>query len=174
GANVFRWTISNGTCTPSSDTVTLTRYQTPTVASVGLEQTICETASGTMAANIPSAGTGTWTLVSGAGTITTASSATTTITGLGYGANVFRWTISNGTCTPLSDTVTLTRYQTPTVASAGLDQTFCETATATMAANIPSAGTGTWTLVSGSGTITTASSATTNISGLGCGGHVFR
>src|SRR4029078_3332635 len=153
GPNVFRWTISNGTCTPSSDTVTLTRYQSPSVADAGLDETFCETATATMAANIPSAGTGSWSLVSGAGTITTASSATTTITALGYGANVFRWTISNGTCTPSSDTVTLTRYQTPAVASACLDQTFCETASATMAANIPSAGTGTWTLVSGAGTI---------------------
>src|SRR4029078_1313585 len=149
GPNVFRWTISNGTCTPSSDIVTLTRYQSPSVADAGLDETFCETATATMAANTPSAGTATWTLVSGAGTITTASSASTTITALGYGPNVFRWTISNGTCAPSSDTVTLTRYQTPTVADAGLDQTFCETATATMAANSPTAGTGAWTFVSG-------------------------
>ncbi|MBZ4037912.1 hypothetical protein K6T82_24425, partial [Flavobacterium sp. 17A] len=76
--------------------------------------------------NAPTVGTGTWTLVSGTGTITTPSSNTSGVTALGYGANVFRWTISNGSCTSSSSEVTITRNQTPTVSNAGSNQTQCE------------------------------------------------
>ncbi|MBZ4037914.1 hypothetical protein K6T82_24435, partial [Flavobacterium sp. 17A] len=69
-----------------------TRNQTPTVSNAGSNQTQCETATATLAGNAPTVGTGTWTLVSGTGTITTPSSNTSGVTALGYGANVFRWT----------------------------------------------------------------------------------
>src|SRR5439155_866951 len=108
--------------------------------SAGLDQQLCETSAATLAGNSPTSGTGAWSLVSGSGTITTPGSASSGVTGLGYGANVFRWTISNGSCTPSSDQVTITRYQPPTVASAGLDQQLCETSTATLAGNSPTSG----------------------------------
>ncbi|MBZ4037839.1 hypothetical protein K6T82_24005, partial [Flavobacterium sp. 17A] len=174
GANVFRWTISNGSCTSSSSDVTITRNQTPTASNAGSNQTQCETATATLAGNAPTVGTGTWTLVSGAGTITTPSSNTSGVTALGYGANVFRWTISNGSCTSSSSEVTITRNQTPTASNAGSNQTQCETATATLAGNAPTVGTGTWTLVSGAGTITTPSSNTSGVTALGYGANVFR
>ena len=56
------------------------------------------------------------------------------------------------TCASLS--VTVDQF---TAASAGTDQSVCAT-TATLAGNTPATGGGTWTLVSGSGTITTPSS----------------
>ncbi|MBZ4036054.1 hypothetical protein K6T82_14870, partial [Flavobacterium sp. 17A] len=174
GANVFRWTISNGSCTSSSSEMTITRNQTPTASNAGSNQTQCETATATLAGNAPTVGTGTWTLVSGTGTITTPSARNSGVTALGYGANVFRWTISNGSCTSSSSEVTITRNQTPTVSNAGSNQTQCETATATLAGNAPTVGTGTWTLVSGTGTITTPSSNTSGVTALGYGANVFR
>ncbi|MBK6347069.1 MAG: hypothetical protein IPF68_14250 [Bacteroidales bacterium] len=39
----------------------------------------------------------------GAGTLATPSDPTTTLKGLSAGTYVFRWTISNGTCTPVAD-----------------------------------------------------------------------
>ncbi|PWA08906.1 DUF7507 domain-containing protein, partial [Flavobacterium laiguense] len=174
GANVFRWTISNGTCTASTDEMTITRYQTPTTANAGPDQNKCETTTATLAGNTPTVGTGTWTLVSGAGAITTPTSPTSGVSALGYGANVFRWTISNGACTASTDEVTITRYQTPTTANAGTDQTKCETTTATLAGNTPTVGTGNWTLVSGAGTITTPTSPTTEVTALGYGANIFR
>ena len=48
-----------------------------------------------------------WTLVSGTGTITTPTSPTSGITGLGLGANVFKWTISSPPCASTSDQVTI-------------------------------------------------------------------
>ena len=154
GANVFRWTISNGSCTASASTVTITRDQTPTASNAGPNQTQCETATATLAGNTATVGTGLWTLVSGTGTITTPTSPTSGITALGYGANVFRWTISNGSCTASASTVTITRNQTPTVANAGLDQTgvtTCGLTTVTLGGNAPAVGTGRWTVVSGAG-----------------------
>ncbi len=172
GANVFRWTISNGTCPPSIDDVIITRDPVPTTAAAGPDQTLC-TSSATLAGNTPSTGTGTWTLISGNGTITSPNSPASGVTGLGVGANVFRWTISNGTCPPSFDEVTITRDPVPTTAAAGPDQTLCDSVT-TMAANTPVTGTGTWTLISGTGTISSPTSPVTTITSLGTGVNIFR
>ncbi|WP_300978989.1 gliding motility-associated C-terminal domain-containing protein, partial [Flavobacterium sp.] len=150
-------------CAATSDEVTITRYKNPSTANAGMDQTQCETATATFAGNTPAVGTGTWTLVSGAGSITSPSSATSGITGLGYGANVFRWTISNGTCAATSDEVTITRYKNPSTANAGIDQTQCGNGNFTVTANIATVGIGTWTIESGSGSIADINSASTEI-----------
>ena len=65
---VLRWTISNPPCTASTDDVTVTFSQNPTVANAGADQTgsaLCGLTSTTLAGNTPSAGTGTWSIVSG-------------------------------------------------------------------------------------------------------------
>jgi hypothetical protein len=172
GANTFRWTISNGACTPSTDDVVITGFAIPTTANAGPDQNLCATTA-TLAGNVPSTGTGMWSLVSGSGNITSSTSATSTITGLGVGPNTFRWTISNGTCTPSKDDVIITGVANPTTANAGPAQSGCITS-ATMAGNAPSTGTGQWTLVSGTGTITNASSPATTVTGIGAGANTFR
>ncbi|HRD37391.1 MAG TPA: hypothetical protein PLC65_02060, partial [Bacteroidia bacterium] len=92
-------------------------------------------------ANTTTAGSGLWTLVSGAGTITTPSAANTGITGLGVGNNVFQWTTSNGVCASSSATTSVYRYDFPTTSVAGPSQSVCAT-TATLAGNTPAVGTG--------------------------------
>lgn len=144
----------------------------PTTANAGINQTVCST-SATLAGNTPVTGTGTWTLVSGAGTITTPSSPSSGVTGLGAGANVFQWSISSAGCPTSTSTVTITNTGGPTTAAAGSNQTVCGT-TATLAGNTPTTGTGVWTLVSGAGTITTPTSPTSGITGLGVGANVFQ
>src|SRR5262249_41570696 len=104
GSYVFRWTITSGTCTSSAD-IQVVFWQTPTTANAGPNQNLCESTTATLAGNTPTVGTGVWTLVSGTGTITTPSSPTSGVTGLGYGPTVFQWTISNGACTVSSSTV---------------------------------------------------------------------
>src|ERR1035437_9966686 len=61
-----------------------------------------------LAGNAPVVGTGVWTLVSGTGTITTPSSPTSGVTGLGIGTAVFQWTISNPPCSSTFDQVSIT------------------------------------------------------------------
>ncbi len=172
GDNIFRWTISNGTCTPSTDDVIISSMAQPTTSTAGPAQTVCTTTA-TMAGNTPSVGTGLWSLVSGAGTITAPSNPTSTITGLGTGSNTFSWTISNSPCSSSSSNVIITLGGTITIAAAGSDQSVCSTS-ATLAGNAPSAGTGLWSRVTGTGTITNASSPTSTVTGLGAGSNTFR
>ncbi|MDY0780663.1 VCBS domain-containing protein, partial [Tenacibaculum sp. IB213877] len=73
----LRWTISNGSCTDSTDDVVLTNDALPTTAAAGTDQTQCNTPGFTMAANTPTVGTGIWSIVSGTATIADTSSPTT-------------------------------------------------------------------------------------------------
>ncbi len=178
GTYVFTWTISNAPCTASSDNVNVIVNGAPTSANAGPDQTVCIGSTVTMAGNTASTGTGTWTKVSGpaGGTITTASSPTSTITALGVGTYVYQWTITNAPCTASSDQMTIIVNGAPTTALAGADQTICETTTmVTMAGNTATSGTGTWIQVSGpsAATITTPSSPTTTISSLTAGVYTF-
>ena len=180
GANVFRWTVSNGTCTPSTSDVTITLFEPPTTANAGSNQTLCglnTTTNATLNAANPAVGTGVWTIVSGTGSFSNVNSANATVSGLAYGANVFRWTVSNGNCTASTADVTITLFEPATIANAGVSQTLCGLNTATTAnitANTPTAGTGTWTVVSGSGVFANANVPNTSISGLSYGTNLFR
>ena len=67
---VLRWTITNVPCAPSTDDVTITFNQNPSVANAGLDQTgasMCGLTSTTLTASTPTVGTGYWTITGGAG-----------------------------------------------------------------------------------------------------------
>jgi len=164
-----------GACTsnPSSATANVTTIAL-TTAAAGIDQSICSGTTATMAGNAVGGGeTGTWTWVSGtgSGTITTPNSETTTITGLVAGSNTYRWTITSGSCSSTDDVVIA---QGPLTADAGSDQSVCTT-TGTMNGTAASGGaTGAWSLISGTGTITTPASEITGLTALGLGANVFR
>jgi hypothetical protein len=82
------------------------------------------------------------------------------------GNATLRWTISNG-CGTSTDDVIITRTAAPTSALAGPDQSVCAT-TATLAGNTPATGTGMWTVIAGTATITTPTSPTSGITNIGC------
>src|SRR5258706_450603 len=171
GANTFVWTISNASCPSSSDTVTITRDQNPTTAAAGSDQTVCSTTA-TLAGNTATVGSGAWTVIAGSATVTAPGNPTSGVTGLTVGANTFVWTISNGVCPSSSDTVTIMRDESPTTANAGSDQEVCAT-TATLAGNTPTVGTGAWTVIAGSATVTTPSSPTSGVTSLSVGANTF-
>ncbi|MEO8732950.1 MAG: hypothetical protein ABI373_01330, partial [Flavobacteriales bacterium] len=161
GGNVFQWTVDYQTCGTRTDQVTVTRFNSAqAVADAGPDQQFCQpTNSATLAGNTAvSPAVGTWTLVNGAGTITALNSPTTSVIGLAVGLNRFRWTINNGPCgTPTQDEVVITIYSnTQPVANAGPDISICSpTSSVTMNGNVVNApATGTWSVVSGTGTIT--------------------
>lgn len=100
-----------GSCTSGSMTsssfLTVTVTASPTTSAAGSDQTTgsCVTTA-TLAGNTPVTGTGTWTIVSGPGSITTPTSPTSGVTGLSAGvATTFRWTITNGACTSTDDVI---------------------------------------------------------------------
>ncbi|MBI1769315.1 MAG: S-layer family protein, partial [Bacteroidetes bacterium] len=95
----LRWTISSGVCTPSTDDVVLTNYSSaaPSGLIAGSDIVQCNNGSFTLAGSAATTGTGLWSVVSGAVTITTPTSNTSTVTGLAAGNSAtLRWTITNG------------------------------------------------------------------------------
>src|SRR5688572_14222860 len=163
----LRWTISNGVCPSTSDNVQITFNTPPTVATAGTDQTLCSTAA-TLAGNTPATGSGLWTIVSGTGgSFALATDPATTFTGTAGNTYVLQWTISNGVCAPSSDQVTIKFDTNPLpTAAAGTDQTLCATST-TLAANAPTTGIGTWTIMSGAGgSFVNANSPTTVFNGV--------
>jgi hypothetical protein len=169
GSYVLRWTISNGVCAPSTADIIVNFYQTPTTANAGTDQSNCNNSTFTLAGNSPSVGTGLWTVVSGSATISNPNSPASTLTNLAAGnAATLRWTITNGTCSSTDD-VTLTNYATPTTANAGTDQSNCNNSNFTLNGNVPTIGTGLWSVVSGSVTITNPGTATSTVTNLAVG-----
>jgi len=170
GNNTFRWTITN-ICGSSTSDVVITN-DGPSPAQAGANQTICNGDSTIMAGNAPSVGTGVWMLMSGSGTIGNPTNPTTTINGLGLGANIFRWTTTRASCTSTSE-VTLTVVNSTITSNAGSNQNICGT-NATLAGNSPAPGTGLWSVINGSATFNTSNSPTTTISGLSPGINTLR
>lgn len=149
----------------------------PSTATAGIDQSQCEsTTTATLAGNNPASGTGTWTLVSGSGTVTSPNVNNSGVTGLAAGANIFRWTISTGTfCADQTDDITITLDAAPSTSNAGTGATICGTgSTENLTANIPTVGTGTWTTEAGTGTFGNANTASTTVSGLSLGTNTFR
>jgi hypothetical protein len=111
GAYTFRWTIANGVCTSSTSDVVVTVDPPPTQAIIsGANQSLTGTSVSITGSTI-SVGTGLWSKQSGpaeSGTITSPTSASTTITGLIDGTYVYRWTSTSGICTSF-DEITITK-----------------------------------------------------------------
>ncbi|HEX2898123.1 MAG TPA: hypothetical protein VHS96_00235, partial [Bacteroidia bacterium] len=175
--------MGSGTVSPTATTTYFVRYEgqcnttpcasvvvnvTPntSVAAAGPDQTVCGT-SVTLAGNTPSAGTGAWSIIAGAGgTVTTPSSPTSAFTGVAGTTYTLRWTISNAPCAATTDDVVITLRANPSASNAGPDQTVCGTSV-TLAANTPAIGTGAWSIIAGAGgTVTTPSSPTSAFTGV--------
>jgi hypothetical protein len=170
GANVFRWTLTNA-CGSSQSEVTIT--STAVQSNAGPDQSVCATTA-SLAAQTPALGTGTWTVFSGGATVTNPGLVNSGVTNLGVGPNRFIWTVSNPTpgCPSVKDTVTINRRTSP-IANAGNNQSLCGPG-ATLGALSPGSGTGVWTLVSGTGTISNPGQNNSSVTGLGYGPNVFR
>jgi gliding motility-associated-like protein len=160
---VLRWTVTNGTCAPSFDDVTLVSYRQPTTAAAGPDQKLCNVTSFTLAANAPTVGTGRWTTIYGTRTVANPTSPNSTITVAPGDSIVLRWTVTNGNCAPSFDDVTLVSYRQPTTAAAGPDQRMCNVTSFTLAGNIPTVGTGRWTVVYGTANIAAPANPVTSV-----------
>lgn len=178
GVYTFRWTISNGSCTASTDDVQLFVSTPPATANAGGDQSICNVTgatTATMAGNTPTNGTGAWSVVSGPNipVITTVTSPSTTVTGLIQGTYVLRWTIAAGPYCPSStDDMTLTVVP---LSSAGTDQTLCGVTFAQLTGTAGS--TGTWSQVGATPNVATpvlTGPNTALVSGMVTGIYTFR
>jgi gliding motility-associated-like protein len=119
GANTLVWTISNGVCASSSDTITITYDSDPTLADAGADQIICEERGTIMEANTPLVGNGFWSITRGSGTPDDITDPKATVTGLADGENVLVWTIENGTCEASIDSVVVKGSDNPVITMIG-------------------------------------------------------
>jgi hypothetical protein len=168
GVNTLRWTITQGSC-KSTDEVVIANNSTIT-SNAGVDQQLCVD-SAILYANIPAYGIGTWSVITGSATFEDNNDYNTKITNIGKGENTLRWVISNGGCSS-TDEVMITN-NAPTKSIAGADQTICGNSTY-LQANIPTIGTGSWTLVSGAATFVTNTQNNTQVTELNPGSNTLR
>jgi gliding motility-associated-like protein len=174
GNNIFSWTVTNGVCPSSGDSVNVVADLPPTISSAGADQNICITSGATLNGNSPAVGNGLWTLVSGSGTIATSTSPTSAFNGAAAGTTKLVWTISNGVCPSSADTMNILVDALPSASGAGADLEICaSTPFANLNAIVPVTGNGVWSLVSGSGFISSPFSATSSVNGLSPGNNIF-
>jgi gliding motility-associated-like protein len=167
GDNIFRWTVQNLTCS-DADEVLVTNNQ-PSVPYAGADLETCSP-NLSLKANIPEYGTGLWTIQQGSGNIQSATSPETFISNLAPGVNVLRWTLTKGQCA-VFDEITIAN-NTATVANAGPDIQDCKDF-AYLDANIPTHGTGLWSVVSGRGSFDNSTDAKTRVFDLGFGENIL-
>lgn len=149
GNNWLKWTVRTSGLGIKYDSVLIVNNQ-PTTANAGPDIILC-TNNFTLQANNPVFGNGIWTLNGGSGNIANINNYQSLIENLGQGPNELKWTITNQNCTSV-DYVTITN-NTPSTANAGVDQTICTDSTV-LIPNTPSIGSGSWSIVSGSGYFT--------------------
>lgn len=162
GLNTFIWTVTTPGCPTVQDMVDINVSAPVSAAVAGPNQQICN-ASTNLNANIPTIGTGSWALISGSGTIADPSANNTAVTGLLLGDNIFEWTISAPGCNSSQAQVTITVVAVPT-ANAGVNQQLCNDNTL-----LAATGTGTWSILTGTGNFSNINDPAATIAGLAVG-----
>ncbi|MDR6843819.1 HYR domain-containing protein [Flavobacterium granuli] len=172
GEHTILWTYNdnNGNSSSQSQIVNVTATP-PIINSQPVTLTKCEGQSATF--SVSASGIGyQWEVNSGSGweNLVSETSSSLNITSVtnAMNGNLYR-VIVNGSCgNTTSNEVALTVYSMPIVSDQA-DQNLCNTSSFTMTQTTPSVGTGKWTLVSGSGSITDENSPTTTITAVAVG-----
>ncbi len=163
-------------CESVEQSISLTVKTPPTLSNAGSNQVKCQNGSFTLNGNIPTSGTGTWSILdplnANGAVIANPALANSTLSGLQEGKSVvLRWTISNGPCIDSFSDVVLTNEPATTVSNAGAAQRNCNNDSFTLNANSPALNeTGVWSIVSGTVILPAdLSTPTLNISGVPAG-----
>jgi hypothetical protein len=119
--------------------LTVSLSTTPSLATVGANQSVCGLTSTALGGNTPAVGTGTWSQFSGPGTTTFSAinSGSSTATASATGTYVYRWTIANGCATINTADVTVEYKEaapTPTITASGTTS-FCEGGSVTLSSS---------------------------------------
>ena len=153
------WTISNGTCTPSTADVTVIYSASPVISNAGSPQNLCNVTSTTLCRKQPKPGTGLWTLNQRPEFTCYYQSEFVQYHNNKHDPRHLYVSMDyKQRCLySFSNTVTITNSAFPTTAYAGPEKVNCgpvspaTTETITMAGNTPSVGSGLWTKISWSG-----------------------
>ncbi|WP_316822488.1 gliding motility-associated C-terminal domain-containing protein [Pedobacter gandavensis] len=160
--SLFRRTVVSGQCTSVSPSITIVIDLPPDPSVAGPNQQQCATDLFQLNGNVPTVGTGTWAVTSGQAVINNVNLANTTVVLAKGKTATLSWTIRNGSCPASVSTIVLTNFDNPSQANAGQDITQYNSGSFTMNANVPTSGTGVWTVKAGStATIATPTAANT-------------
>jgi gliding motility-associated-like protein len=142
-------TLNGCNSTQSVPTVVTLNTVPPNQAEAGADIVGCDGDIVELAATVPTAGTGFWTLVSGNPTgvvIANPDEAATTVDGIVPGQQYeFQWSLSNGACEDYSTDETSVYIDVLEFANAGDPITVCSANSANLNAVIPASNIGTWT-----------------------------
>lgn len=170
GSYQLEWQVTNGSgCNVSFDTVIITVFDAPLV-NAGNDTSLCGVYSLNLNGNATT-GNGQWTYISPAPSVPSFSNANlnnTSVSNLIEGTYSFVWTIVNGNCPPVSDTVNITVYDAPN-ANAGPNLNLCNQFSTVLVANaLTGSATGQWSAYSGPNipSFSSPTSSVTNITGL--------
>ncbi len=124
-------------------------FPMPSISVAGPDQdSICVPA--TLGSNIPESGIGLWSIINGeGGSLSDSTNSESQFLGIAGNTYTLRWTITN-VCGYTEDDMNIAFVAIPPFANAGPDQSYI-VSPATLAANDPGNGTGTWTILSGTG-----------------------
>ncbi|WP_075601894.1 PKD domain-containing protein [Saccharicrinis aurantiacus] len=167
GINKLVWTVTNGTCV-SRDTVVVS-VNKPGPVNAGADLDVPDDFAQLDAVN-PDIGTGTWSIIEGAGNFSDPNIINPQVTGVRQGSNIYRWTVTYLGCSEY-DEVIVTNGTIPP-ADAGADISTCDDFT-TLNANDPSVGIGEWTVKTGSGYFEDLRNPKSKVLNLAQGDNVF-
>lgn len=107
GWNEFVWTITNGSCPATSDTMRV--FSTPVAGISQADTAICiEDGSITLNGTTPTSEQSvSWMFIAGSGEISNVQSPTTTISSIGLGTNILIYKMTHAFCATTTDTVTI-------------------------------------------------------------------
>jgi gliding motility-associated-like protein len=170
GTYEFEWIETNTICTDSVK-IMIIFYKDPVINS-GTGGEVCGLSFNLQA--VPSLGNGYWSASTTSSNVIFSPSANdpkARVTVNNYGSYDFIWTESNGSCSG-SSSVTVTFWEQPS-AYAGPDQILEYQFEATLDADIPLAGKGTWKVTDGKATIFNLNDPKSSVSGLAQGNNIF-
>ncbi|MDX2362330.1 MAG: T9SS type A sorting domain-containing protein [Crocinitomicaceae bacterium] len=105
-SQIFTLTYNFGYCSTTQD---ITVYGSPTPSDAGVDQPAVCGGSAILQGNSPAIGTGTWTIISGPGSVLSPNAPNSTVSGLVAGSpTTLEWTITNGPCAASVTQVVLT------------------------------------------------------------------
>ena len=173
GITTLSYTVEDSSANSQTCSFQIEVLDFPSAATILVDSiSLCDITSAVVEAIPTTSGTGEWTLLSGQGIFNNQFSNLTGVNNLGYGTNVFVWTISSLSCGSTSDTISVIVSHTPLTAST-LDTVYaCNSFSVDLIANVPLYGIGTWITDLGA-TISDVNSATAAASNLGAGWNQF-
>jgi len=100
----FVWVEQNGVCY-DLDTVEITFHKNPTLVFAGDDQILNTIFQTNLAATPPDVGIGEWSVIQGDGSFDDVNSPNALVSGLKFGNNIYKWTVTNQSCPSKYDNV---------------------------------------------------------------------